>query len=466
MNRTKFFIGALWLALIGLYLPPINSRFIFRRANSHRDDPSLSSFSTSSEAKTWCLYDSDPNHLWNRLYRSLYVRVARDGQEYGYDELDPLFWYDTKYLFSGPAYQQAINTLDEFLATHAERLISDPLKRAMLQRDLWAIFDWTTDGDYSPSPARRELEVRLAQAIRRLSLPAERIRALPSNYQDAVSAKKFSTKYDPDLPQVPFLPADLFQPNGPWVLVSAQGGEPAAPAHVFGFSGRSTFLIFVRLPVGRKATLAYLKQTSEFPRAWLLDEQYPQRFLPNLELPQFPVGTELALVRQMILIDDQGNLTPANIVEDVQIRVHRAIPNATLASLDMDRTGARAALDTYEFKLSRVKLFAGDSGGLHSVARDEKEFPLFQSHGIDLFELRGEPGHIERDLRPVLSSCSSCHFRPGIHSLLSRTVGHNIIPSWDPTYEASVTRGWKQRQYSWGLMQGLWQQQPTTVRAP
>lgn len=466
MHRTKFFIGALGLALIGLYLAPINSKFIFRRANSHQDSPSLSYLSTPSEAKTWCLYDADPNHIWNRLYRSLYLRVAGDGREYGYDELDPLVWYSTKYLFSGPAYQQAINTLDDFLATHAERSISDPLKRAMLQRDLWAIFDWTSEGDYSPSAARRELEIRLAQAIRRLSLPAERIRALPNNYQDAVSAKKFSTKYDQDLPQVPLLPADLFQPNGPWVLVSAQGGEPAAPSHVFSFSGRSTFLIFMRLPAGREATLAYLKQTSEFPRAWLPDERDPQQFVPNLELPQFPVGTQLTLVRRMTLIDDHGRLTPTNIVEDIQIRIHRAIPTAMLRSLDLDRTSARAALDTYEFKLSRVRLFAGEAGGLRPVARDESEFPLFQSHGIDLFELTGEPGHMERALRPVLSSCAICHFRPGIHSLLSRSVRRNIIPSWDPTYEASTTSGWKQRQYSWGLLQGLWQQQPPTVRAP
>ena len=100
MHRTRFYIGALWLILIGL--PSLN--FVFRGANSHRNGPSLSYFSTPSETKTWRLYDSNPNHVWNRLYRTLYIRVARDGQEYGYDELDPLFWYNTKYLFSGPAY--------------------------------------------------------------------------------------------------------------------------------------------------------------------------------------------------------------------------------------------------------------------------------------------------------------------------------------------------------------------------
>ena len=94
----------------------------------------------------------------------------------------------------------------------------------------------------------------------------------------------------------------------------------------------------------------------------------------------------------MMLIDDRGNLTPTSIIEGVQIRVHRAIPQVTLQALDRDRMSARTSLDTYEFKMSRVKLFAGESGGLRPVARDEREFPLFRSHGIDLFELPGEQG--------------------------------------------------------------------------
>jgi len=306
----------------------------------------------------------------------------------------------------------------------------------------------------------------LAQVIRRLSLPVERIRALPNNYQDVVAAKTFAPNYDPDQHELAFLPPDLFQANGPWVLLSAQGGGSAAPAHAAFFSGRSTFLIFISLPGGRDATLAYLKRISQFSRTWILDEQNPDHFLPNLELPQFPVGTQLALVRQMMLIDDHANLIPTNIIEQVQIRVHRAIPQETPQAIDRDRMSARTSLDTYEFKLSRAKLFAGDSGGLRPVARDEKEFPLFQSHGIDLFESTGEQSFFERQLRPVLNFCSSCHYRPGIHSMLSRSVRHNIIPSWDSQYEASTTKGWKQRQYSWGLLQGLWQQQPSTVGTP
>ena len=51
-----------------------------------------------SESEKWRLYDPDPNHIWNRLYRSLYMRLGPDGREYGYDELDPLLWPSTKYL--------------------------------------------------------------------------------------------------------------------------------------------------------------------------------------------------------------------------------------------------------------------------------------------------------------------------------------------------------------------------------
>src|SRR3990172_196267 len=90
----------------------------------------------------WSVYHPDPGHIWNRVFRQFYRRTAADGKEYGLGELDPLLWFDTTYLLNGISHQQAIQGLDEFLTTHAENLIDDPLKRAMFQRDLWAVFDW------------------------------------------------------------------------------------------------------------------------------------------------------------------------------------------------------------------------------------------------------------------------------------------------------------------------------------
>src|SRR5262249_37015744 len=157
----------------------------------------------------WTLYDRDPNHLWNRLYRALYRREASDGKEYGYDELDPLLWAQTKFLLTDPSNRQAIEVLDEFLASHSERSINDPLKRAVLQRDLWAVFDWTTrvSGD---SPQKSNLQTKLFEVIRRLALRPEEIAKLPDFYQAAIGSRTFSSSYDPEKRTQAFLPSDLF----------------------------------------------------------------------------------------------------------------------------------------------------------------------------------------------------------------------------------------------------------------
>src|SRR5208282_1001345 len=89
------------------------------------------------------IYNPDPNHLWNRLNETLFVRTAQDGKKYGLDELDILYWFRTTNLLAGTSQQQAISILDEFINEHGEQLIRNPLKRALLQRDLWELFDWT-----------------------------------------------------------------------------------------------------------------------------------------------------------------------------------------------------------------------------------------------------------------------------------------------------------------------------------
>jgi hypothetical protein len=100
-------------------------------------------------------------------------------------------------------------------------------------------------------------------------------------------------------------------------------------------------------------------------------------------------------------------------------------------------------------------LFAGESGGLRALGNGETEFPIFASHGIDLFEGSFAGIQFERMLRASLQFCAACHSRSGVHSMLSR-AGRVLIPSWDPNYEAEGTKRWKQRQSNWGLLQRLW----------
>src|ERR1043166_3157318 len=103
------------------------------------------------------LYDSKPDHPWDRLHRALFLRSTPDGKEFGQDELDPLLWPKSTHLLAGPSHEKAVHALDDFLTARSEKLMEDPWKRAILQHDLWAVFDWAADPTEDHQPERRDL---------------------------------------------------------------------------------------------------------------------------------------------------------------------------------------------------------------------------------------------------------------------------------------------------------------------
>jgi hypothetical protein len=115
-------------------------------------------------------------------------QVRNAGRQYGGDELDPYLWWQTKYLLSGSSNDQALKLLDEFLGQRSERLVTDPLKRALFQRDLLAIYDWLSLPLDEQTEGRSELQKRVAEIIRRLALSEDQVRELPDNYEDAIRA--------------------------------------------------------------------------------------------------------------------------------------------------------------------------------------------------------------------------------------------------------------------------------------
>src|SRR5580704_14980352 len=137
---------------------------------------------------TQSIYASDPDHIWNRLFRLFYVRHARNGGHYGGDELDPYLWWQTKYLLSGSSHDEALKLLDEFLQQHSERLILDPLRRALFQRDLLAVYEWLSAPSDEHGSGRSQLRQRIAEIIARLALTGDEIGKLPDNYNDATSS--------------------------------------------------------------------------------------------------------------------------------------------------------------------------------------------------------------------------------------------------------------------------------------
>jgi hypothetical protein len=425
-------------------------------------------------------YDSNSSHLWNRLYAALLVREDRNGHQYGEDSLDPFLWYETEYLLSQPSHQRALDVMDEFLQLHSEDQVRDPLKRAMLQRDLWAIFDWSV---FQQSPGtqpayekeKRELQSRLAQVLRRLALSPEQIKSLPDNYKQAVASGAFANEYDPVHADRDFLPPDLFDPHGPWVGItpSPESEAGVAKMHNFNFSGRSGFLVFVKLPGGHKATLDYFQSLWNFPQPYVGGPNAASdQSEVNPNLPSFPAGTQVALVRRMNLFDDQGNLATSSITESVQIRVYHSITNAR----ERDFTGGadfivkNSGQDFYEFRLSRPLLFAGRNGGLRAVGRGEREFAIFQTKGGDPIEHPSDKPQFESNAIPIVKTCAWCHSGAGVRSLNSRESllrPNRMQMEPENSDYGSIYWGdssainWKQNRYDWGLLNGYWKSAST-----
>jgi hypothetical protein len=418
------------------------------------------------------LFHPDPQHISNRLYRQLHVRTDKGGKEYGFDALDPLLWRETNYLLSGKSSAQALALADEFLRTNAERQITDPARRAILQRDLWAIFDWADQPDLPHQAERRELMSKLASIVRRLALSPKEIAQLPDTYARALQNHEFPVTNDPAHPNEAFLPPDLFDKKGPWACLGAPDHDLAAPLHDLSFTARSVFFVFARLPGGRDATLRYFKQLAEMKHPLFVRMQEPGWPQPmqvwNPQVPQFPVGTEFALIRKMVLPDQAGHLRLTPITESVQIRLYTDIPKVSpMASRDVAL--AQRFQEPSEIVLSRVLLFAEHRSDLRGVtATEDDPFLIFpaMSQGFDAFEDERTRG---RTASPFVE-CKSCHLGPGIQSMMSFSFRGNPneglvfsprLSENNPREESEKILEWAQTQKKWTDLLRLWSSEPT-----
>ncbi len=365
--------------------------------------------------RTAGLYDPDANQIWNKVHNSLLVRRTGDGAEYGSDVVDPLLWANTKFLREPHSRSIALESLDEFLKADAATAIADPGRRAVFQHDLWAVFDWAASADSAPAKNRTLLQ-RLAEVMRSVALTSDQIAALPDTYLEAVASREFAAKYDPANPQRAFLPPDLLQPDGSWTCLTGYTAEPTALVH---FSGRSRFLVFLRLPGRRQATLEYLRKLGDSPEPLFVAGDDARFKLLNLRLPQFPAGTEVALLRQMMVLNADGKLEATSLTESVQLRVYHSVTSGS-AYINYENGPSSHDQDFYEIHFSRPALFAHARGGLRAVVPGEKDFsPLF-SFGIDPFEASRKYDRRLREPDDILARCRACHVDSGIHSVQSR----------------------------------------------
>ena len=403
------------------------------------------------------VFDRDSRHPWNRLHQLLYSRTTQDGQVYDQESLEPLFLPASKFLTEGPSYTQAIALLDEFLKERADARIQDPLKCAVLHAISGQSFPRRSRtrrrSCYSTynavrSPRRSGLKTSAKAPYLKNSAPAAR------------AAETAGAGHAPDRPQAGRdqclggqsdsgresgrVSEDFrfeyagqgFLAGGPahrrWAVDrhqqfgAADVGLVAAPEHTRFTKGRSVFMAFIRLPEGRRATEAFLKRT----RAG--------------DPPQFPEGTQTALLRRTLLIDSSGTLRESPLTESLQIRVYR--------KLDL---GIPCA-----FTLRREDLFAGRNGGLRAVTPDETSYFDFQTRGGDVFEMPKLP-----PAAAIMQSCEHCHARldgrGGIHTVntIYSRFGRGATGLAPTTLrqEASATIDWTRKSFTWGLLQGLWE---------
>lgn len=377
------------------------------------------------------IFDADPNHLWNRLLHAFYTRVShlppREGEPAvdcieGGDWLDFLGWTRTDYWSDEQTCRRLNSLLDEFLAQHGATLIQDPLRRVILVRDLWAAFDFYVGqnidrlGDRARQQRRTSLARKLARVMQSLAPTAGELAELPDTYQAAIASGRFA-KADGGDQRVSYLPATLFTQPDEWVEIDFY--QPKLhedlqnrfiTLHTRSYRARSYFRIFYKFPGGRARLAEYLKLVDAQGVDWRFAAQ--NGFIRLLhDVPQIPVGTEVALVQLLMGLDDQLQPTPTKIVESVELRVFRNVDGS-----GQPTTNTGIGMNVYDYTFKRRLLFDHlRDGGLH---HEPDDFPKFQV----LFQGDNAPdwGRKFRSDR-VADQCIRCHtgVGTGVFSVVS-----------------------------------------------
>jgi len=424
------------------------------------------------------LYDKDPRHLWNRLYAAL-MMPEEEGKALPPDLLDPPITA-IELLQRERGQSAAMALLREFVKSGPRPETMSPLQRAVMQRDLLAVFHliaFRQPGEAWTAP-QRELLAPLAQAIRHVALTAEEIKKLPDNYAAAAGAPEAVTAYDRGKLGA-FLPKDLLASDGPWIVLGAKqgtstGGGSVAHFHFEKFAGRASFEVRMRHPGGRAAGEAYLKSLAEMKDPRVLEKpENVERLLPNgvgpgpwpnPDTPQFPAGTMWALVRRPLLVDRNGKMTVAPLVESVQVRVYNSVTGedtrktpeyqAELDALrdqnrqiDFDDLLLKHYQTAFEWEMQRSLLLG--KGGFHLTTAEDLQYSHFAP-----VEGKG----------PVTRFCIQCHVAPGIHSVHSRAGLFRSepllrFPEFEPASRESLDRltlHYAGKFPAWALLDWLW----------
>lgn len=397
----------------------------------------------ASVRRAWAEEVKDP---YDVLYDVIMVRKDSDGKAYGMNEVAPFIYGRSKFPFDDETFPKLTAALERFNALPQEKIEAyGDVKRALLQRHLWAVFDATIPPpDYverTHMANRQSAQKTLAALIGRVALTRAEILALPDTRAATVESGGFPQQHDPTDRFNPFLPADLYAKDSSWVCLGKV--DHYDTEHTGVARWRSTFFQFVRLPGGREATLEYIKK------------------LNDREV--FPVGTQFALIDQAFLISDRGELILSPFINSIQLRAYLDV---TLTDLE---ARPKATQCVAEFVMQPRQLMQGESVMRAMGPKDRRYKTLDVATGgkVDWFENSG--GDAIRHMLPRLQQCVNCHgrSRPGVRSLGDFNHGDRMadrltFEAGSPVKIARAIAAVKREDETWKKLQELWRKESRT----
>ena len=341
--------------------------------------------------------------------------------------------------------------------------------RAILQHDLWGLFDWLAN-PYAPAAQeehRRKLRIRVARIIESLALTNAQIASLPDTYALTIASHRYSSCYYASKPEQTFLPDDLFKSDGPWVQIVASEGRRIGRNHEEGFGGRSIFQVFLRFPAAGPSCAKYIQQQN----AWLKyhadqifevegvmkAQHQPER--PPFPVPTLPDGAQLVFVRRMMLPTGDEHVVATPVVESVRTIVYD--------QRELDPAGF--PLRRFQaFDLDRRAFLQHQSSPIRAIDKSHRSFDFGPVPHRDAYPFSAmfETPDMQPDYVPplkTLATCTSCHQTPhllalgntGFSIMTDRGRPRNMAAEIVPSDSLPVTAQWKEGRYEFAMLKGL-----------